>query len=401
MSIESNPKDQAADETKADLPSPRRTFIKHAGAISISASLMPLISSEAEAATAPLPKMTRPLVIDALGGFQNANLTEAETEGPTRGVDARSLADAKASGLCAVNLTIGFVAGKVEPFEHSIRDIAHWDTLLRRHSASLTKVLSVNDIRSARSQSKIGVIYGFQNAAMMGNDASRVEIFADLGVRVIQLTYNVRNALGDGAMVAENRGLSTFGREVVDALNRHRVLVDLAHSGEAICRDAITASKKPVLISHTGCRALADLPRNKTDKELKLLADRGGFVGIYFMPFLAINRQPMAADLIAHIEHAIKICGEDHVGIGTDGNVTKVDDMPAFMGRFRDEVAKRRAAGIAATGERDDIVTFLPDLTGAEKFRKLADLLAKRGHSSRRIEKLLGENFLRVAEQVW
>ncbi|MEQ1517994.1 MAG: membrane dipeptidase [Usitatibacteraceae bacterium] len=379
----------------------RRSFLQQTSAVGLSATMTSAFTSAADAATTPARKASRPLIIDALGGFSNTNLTEAETEGPTRGIDARSLADAKASGLTAVNLTIGFVAGKEEPFEHSIRDIAHWDTLLRRHAASLIKVQKVADILNARAQGKIGVIYGFQNAAMMGNDASRAEIFANLGVRIIQLTYNLRNALGDGAMVPENKGLTAFGRQVVDALNRHRVLVDLSHSGEQICLDAIAASKKPSLISHTGCRALAVLPRNKSDRELKLVADKGGFVGIYFMPFLAIDRQPMAADLIAHIEHAIKVCGEDHIGIGTDGNVTQVDDMPAFMERFRQEIAKRRAAGISATGERADIVTFLPDLTGVKKFHKLAELLAKRGHSSRRIEKILGANFMRVAGEVW
>lgn len=394
-----NPSTQS-EETVGE-PSTRRRFLKRVSAAGLTATLPPAFAFESQKSSATAPNMTRPLIIDTLGGFQNANLNEAETEGPTRGVDARSLGDAKASGLCAVNLTLGFVAGKEEPFEYTIRDIAHWDTLLRRHSTSLTKVLTVNDIRAAQADGRIGVIYGFQNAAMMGKDAGRVEIFADLGVRIIQLTYNIRNQLGDGSMVAENKGLSAFGREVVEQLNRHRLLVDLSHSGEAICLDAITASKKPIIISHTGCRALADLPRNKSDRELKLLADKGGYVGIYFMPFLAVGRQPMAADLIAHIEHAIKICGEDHVGIGTDGNVTQVDDMPAFMARFKAEVAKRRAAGISATGERDDIVTFLPDLTGIQKFHRLADLLAARGHSSRRIEKILGENFLRVATEVW
>ena len=125
------------------------------------------------------------------------------------------------------------------------------------------------------------------------------------------------------------------------------------------------------MISHTGCRALTDLPRNKSDRELRLLADKGGFVGIYFMPFLAIDRQPTADDLIAHIEHAIKICGEDHVGIGTDGTVPKIADMAAYMVEFRKEVEARRAAGIGAAGERPDIVKFLPDLSvGPEEIQE-------------------------------
>ena len=97
----------------------------------------------------------------------------------------------------------------------------------------------------------------------------------------------------------------------------------------------------------------------------------------------------------------MQVCGEDHVGIGTDGSVPKIDDMPAYMEGFRKEVEERRATGVGAAGERGDIVKFLPDLQGPEKFRKLAGLLARRGHSTTRIEKIMGLNFLRVAERIW
>jgi len=119
------------------------------------------------------------------------------------------------------------------------------------------------------------------------------------------------------------------------------------------------------------------------------------------MPFLAIGRQPMAADLVAHIDHAIQVCGEDAVGIGTDGSVPKIDDMPQYMDNLRKEVEQRKAQGIGAAGERADIVKFLPDLVGVDKFRRLADLLRQRGYSESRVEKILGLNFLRVAGQIW
>jgi len=378
----------------------RRTFLKFCAGSGLAVSGLSGWTSELSATTLTKsnPNM---MIIDALGDIANENLPEAEQSGPDQGIDARALADAKASGLCAFNHTLGYVFGDHEPFEYSIRDIGIWDALIRRNSAMLCKVNSVDDIRQAKAQGKVGVIYGFQNAAMMGNDASRVAIFANLGVKVIQLTYNPRNQIGDGSMVPENHGLTEFGREVVHELNRNRVLVDLSHSGEQTCLDAVAVSRQPIIISHTGCRAVTDLPRNKTDRELKLVAERGGFVGIYFMPFLAINRQPMAADLIAHIEHAIQVCGEDHVGIGTDGSVPQIDDMPAYLNALKQEVEQRRATGIGAAGERADIVKFLPDLVGVNKFRRLAELLEQRGHSTTRIEKILGLNFLRAAEQVW
>lgn len=379
--------------------STRRKFLQQVGITGLAATAMSPFDSAIAQSSGKIS--SRPMIIDALGDITNENLSEAELNGPGQGVDARALADARASGLCAFNHTLGYVAGDQEPFEFSVRDIGIWDALIRRHGDVLMKVYAADDIRKAHAQHKIGVIYGFQNAAMMGRDATRVGIFANLGVKVIQLTYNTRNQLGDGSMVPDNQGLTEFGREVVHELNRNRVLVDLSHSGERTCLDAIATSGKPIIISHTGCRAVADLPRNKTDQELKGVADMGGFVGIYFMPFLAVGRQPYAADLIAHIEHAIQVCGEDHVGIGTDGSVPKIDDMPAYMNALKAEVEMRRAQGIGATGERADIVKFLPDLVGAGKFHQLAQLLQKRGHTSARIEKILGLNFLRVAQQIW
>ena len=385
----------------------RRTFLHGAAAAAATAATaatgLATLGVQANAATGTSPREQRPLIIDALGGIDNMNLpaTRREDVASDFGIDPRAMADAKASGLSAFNMTIGYVFGAGDPYEKSLADVHAWNALIQKKSADLLLVRGAADIRRAHAERRIGVILGFQNAAMMGKDARRVEVFAKGGVRVIQLTYNGPNQLGDGSMVPTNKGLTPFGHDVVAELNRNRVLVDLSHSGEQICLDAAAASTSPIIISHTGCRAIADLPRNKTDKELRLVAEKGGFVGIYFMPFLAIGRQPLATDLITHIEHAINVCGEDHVGFGTDGSVTQIDNMPEYLKGLEDEVRQRRAAGISAPGERPDIVPFLPDLMGKDKFRKLADLLAKRGHSSSRIEKILGTNFLRVADGVW
>lgn len=370
----------------------RRDFLRRSAALGLASLGWPVL------AAAPQP----PIIIDALGSINNPNLTPAQTDDPALlGIDARALADARAAGLTAFNMTIGYVFGPGDPYQRTLDELSVWNAFIRAHAAGLLLVRTAADILRARDEGRIGVILGFQNAAMLGDDVSRVAGFARDGVRVIQLTYNGPNQLGDGAMAPANRGLTPFGREVVAQLNQHRVLVDLSHSGQQICLDAAAASTAPIILSHTGCRAVADLPRNKTDRELRAVAERGGFVGIYFMPFLALGRQPMAADLVAHIEHAIQVCGEDHVGIGTDGTIPAIDDMAAYRKGLEDEVRQRQAAGISAPGERADIVPFLPDLAGPDKFHRLAGLLARRGHSSARIEKVLGGNFLRVAGAVW
>ena len=202
-------------------------------------------------------------------------------------------------------------------------------------------------------------------------------------------------------MSPEGTGISPFCRQVIERLNARKVMVDLSHSGERTCLEAARISQAPVSINHTGCRALTDLPRNKTDEELRLVAERGGFVGIYFMPFLSPDSLATAEDVVAHIDHAVNVCGEDHVGIGTDGGTTAVDDMDAFRAKMREEVAERRAAGIGAAGENPDTLPFVEELSGPDQFRRLIALLEQRGYTQQRIEKIMGLNFIDYAGRIW
>ena len=221
-------------------------------------------------------------------------------------------------------------------------------------------------------------------------------------MRVIQLTYNPANALGDGSMAPQNRGLTLLAAKSWNGSTPAAIMVDLSHSGERTCLDAIAVSRQPISINHTGCRALCDLPRNKTDAELRGVAEKGGFVGVYFMPYLSISGHAHAEDVVAHIEHAVKVCGEDHVGIGTDGSVTPIDDLEAYRSHLAG--GDRRSgpeAAWAPTGERADTYPFVVDLRGVDQFRKLERLLSARGYSQVRIEKILGRNFLAYAREVW
>jgi membrane dipeptidase len=374
---------------------PRRVFLTAATAV--------LAASRSAAEEVPAQPHGRGqaisgmLIVNALGGLEDPNLKDSAASV----LEPRVLRDAHDSGLTAVNVTLGYVSGNADPFEQSVRDCAQMDGWLREGARDLLKVYTAEDIPRARAQGRIGIIYGFQNAAMLGSDVTRVDLFANLGVRVIQLTYNPANALGDGSMAPENRGLTPFGRDVVERLNARRVMVDLSHSGERTCLEAAQVSKQPISINHTGCRALNDLPRNKTDEELALVASKGGFVGIYFMPFLNATGHATAEDVVAHIDHAVHVCGEDHVGIGTDGTTTAIDDLEAYKSVLAAEVAARRQAGVSAAGERPDTLPFVVDLRGVNQFRELAARLSRRGYSAARIEKIMGQNFLRYAREVW
>jgi len=369
-------------------------------ALLAAAAAAPAMMSEASAQTGA-SRWRGALTINTLGGLGNPNTDDDDPPSARIRLDARTLAEAHASGLDAVNWTIGHVFGDGDPYEMTVSDIARYDRMIRDYPRDLLKVLTAADIERAQRERKVGIIYGFQNTSMLGDKVERIDTFTDLGVRVFQLTYNLANAVGDGSMAPGNRGLTEFGRQVVARLNDNRMIVDLAHSGQNTCLDAARTSQQPITISHTGCRAVTDLPRNKTDEELRLVAERGGFIGIYFMPFLAADGQARAEHVVAHIEHAVTVCGEDAIGIGTDGIVTQIDDLDAYAEALREENRQRVAAGIAAPGESATTYPFVVDLRGPTQFYDLAERLRARGHSRTRIEKILGRNFLRYARSVW
>ncbi len=349
-------------------------------------------------------------IVNALGGLTNPNSERAmaaassvhpESAGPV--IDARTLRDAHRSGLTAVNVTLGHVGGHgdEDPYGVTLSDIARYDTLIADHPDDMMQIRTARDIVAAHRTGRIGVIYGFQNSVMFGDDPARVATFADAGVRIAQLTYNPQNAVGAGCMMPADLGLTDLGRRLVAAINEHRLMVDLSHSNKQTCLDAIDASAAPISINHTGCRALTDLPRNKTDEELRLVAESGGFVGIYFMPFLNLDGHPTAIDVANHVCHAVDVCGIDHVGIGTDGDVTGIDDLAGYQAALEKHVAGRAAAGIGASGERADTFPFVADLRGPAQFDVLADLLRARGFTDSHLARLFGLNFLSYAERIW
>jgi len=337
------------------------------------------------------------LVIDALcaPGTNDPGGPDVQT------LSARDLADVRNSGVTAVNVTVNLVGNGPERFEKTIENIAGMEHELVAHPDVFLKVLHGGDLALAKSTHRMGLIYGCQDTTMLGGDLERLQMFHDLGIRICQPTYNRRNLMGDGCMETADGGLSLFGHEFVEAVNRLQILLDLSHAGPRTIAEGIAASKVPMAITHTACRDLVDLPRNTYDRELKALADRGGVAGIYFMPFLRSSGQPHAADVIRHLEHAVNVCGEDHVGLGTDGAIGGTEINDAFRAAARKEHEDRVKAGVAAPGETADVFTLVPEYNDPRRFKTLADDLARRGWPSSRIEKILGLNFARLFKQVW
>lgn len=332
----------------------------------------------------------RSIVIDAL-----ANPGSMNVSWPPRGPLSQKQRDAiAASGITAINVTVS------ADFEGSVRNIALWQGETDKYPNLLSIVRRHSDIAKAKNDKTLGLILGFQNTDMIDRDISRLDLFYRLGIRIIQLTYNDRNLVGDGCLETGNAGLSAFGRQVVARMNELGVAVDLSHCGTQTTADGIAASTKPPLITHSGCREVFRHPRSKEDRELKAMADKGGVVGIYFMPFIGPGPGAPTVDmLLRQIDHAIKICGADHVGIGSDLSVTPIEETPEYVREHKSFVDARARRGIAAPEESRPL--FIPELNHPRRIEGVVRGMRQRKYSTDVIEKVIGGNFHRVLKEIW
>lgn len=299
------------------------------------------------------------------------------------------------SGVTALKSGLGGPTGN---FEEAVTDIAAADQLMEKRADLFLNIRTYGDFDRARKERKLGVIYSFESVNMLEGKIERIELFRRLGVRVMQLSYNRRTPFGVGCLDGETDGLTELGRRAVAKMNEVGVALDLSHSNTQTTADGIAASTKPALITHAGCRAVYMHPRNKEDRELKALADKGGVIGMYMLPYLtAPPKQPMLADYMQHLDHALKMCGEDHVGVGSDVNFFPVGQSD--LEEMKKAAEKRKADGIGAPGE--DRPTYIPDLNTPRKMELIADALLKRGYKSGVVEKIIGLNFKRVFGEIW
>ena len=314
-------------------------------------------------------------------------------------LSAAMIANAGQSGITAVNVTVSGGGEGDQAFVETVRHLAYWDREMATHPDVLIKVLDMATLATAKETGRVGLIIGFQDTTSLGDDLGRLDIFDDFGVRVIQLTYNLRNAVGDGCLQPDNGGLTDFGREVVARMNELGMLVDLSHCGLATTSDGIAASSAPVSITHSGCRAVYDHPRSKPDDILRAMADNGGVIGIYMMPFLNAEGPATADHLYQHIEHAVNVCGEDHVGVGSDNSITPTVADDAYRAGLKAFDEERQRLGIGAPREYE--LLFVPELNYPERMGMIADGLLARGHSESRVEKIVGGNWARLFGEVW
>lgn len=332
------------------------------------------------------------VVIDGLANAGTFNIMWP----PLGPLTAKQLENIASSGITAINHTVTVGAAD---YESVVAGLAFWEHEVETHANRLCIIRRHADILAAKRESKLGLIFGFQRTNMLGDQVSRIELFRNLGVRIMQLSYNDRSLFGDGCLEPANAGLSFLGRQAVAEMNRVGVAVDLSHCGQRTTADGIQASKKPVLLSHTGCNAVHQHPRNKNDVELRAMAEKGGVVGIFVMPFLDVDGRRDTALVVRHIEHAIDVCGEDHVGIGSDLSITPIEETPEYQAAAAKFVQTRKAMGNAAPGE--DLPLYIPELNHPRRIESIAAAMSRRGFKPAVIEKIIGGNLHRVLKEIW
>ena len=338
----------------------------------------------------------RAIVIDALGGIADPYAPDDQLR-----LSDRTWTEMVGTGVTLLRDTVMPVGNVSDPWGDFQKDLQVKKDILNANPDRLILVRTAADILQAKREKKFGWIWGTQDSAMFSPDLNRIAQAKKDGVMTVQLTYNNGNLAGDGSLEPRNSGLTKLGKATIERIEAEKLLLDLSHGGARTMAEAAAFAKRPLVISHTGSRALLDHPRNTADDTIKAVADKGGVVGVYFMPYLAVNQHPTGAELIAHVEHIANVAGEDHVGIGTDNGVLPTI-LDAETKRKLDENQRMRiATGIAAPGEAVGVYPFMDDYNSVDRYRRFATDLQKRGWSEARLEKLMGGNFLRVYKDAW
>src|ERR1700743_85242 len=198
----------------------------------------------------PRARYDQAIVIDALGGLGEF-APDAPDDAP---LSPRALQDARDSGVTVINFTVNDVGNGPNRFKSCVKTIADLEHEIARHPDALMKIVRGSDIKVAKSTKRLGIVYGCQDTTMLEADLKNLAVFGDLGVRIVQPTYNIRNLMGDGSIEKADGGLSKMGYDFIAEMNRLHLLLDLSHAGPRTIAEGIAASKAPMAITHTGCR---------------------------------------------------------------------------------------------------------------------------------------------------
>ncbi|MEE9248556.1 MAG: membrane dipeptidase [Dehalococcoidia bacterium] len=305
----------------------------------------------------------------------------------------------RSGDITAINVTCAIW----ENARETLADLGHWNRRFEEHSDLIVKANTVGDIRSAYEQEKTAIILGFQNTSPIEDNIDFVGIFATLGVRVMQLTYNTQNLVGSGCYEPHDGGLTAFGRDLIKEMNQHGVLVDMSHTGERTSMDTIEVSSKPVAITHANPKFIKETQRNKSDDMLKALADSGGVLGLAAYPHL-FAYDATVEQFCEMVERTVDLMGIDHVGIGTDQHLGFSADEKKFwvQGRFSRSVPSFMSSqGFLSSDWDGEDVEWASWIETPAGIPNIVRGLKEHGFSPQEVEAIMGGNWLRLFEETF
>jgi membrane dipeptidase len=302
----------------------------------------------------------------------------------------------KRGGATAVAPTVG----GSENAETALRTLGRWIRRIRG-GEDLVLVRRAADIEAAKRDRRLGIILHFQGTDPIEDDLDLVDAYKGIGVGMIQLTYNVKNRVGDGCEERTDAGLSRFGLDFIKRMNEARVVVDCSHTGFRTTMDAIEASQRPIVFSHAGALSVHPSPRNITDEQIKAVAATGGLVGaVGFPAFVSASQRPSLEDFIRHIDHMVDLAGIDHVALGID---YFTGQHPIAADVVADAVYKRLIdEGRWSPKAYPPPPYYYPaGIETPEGLPNLTRRLLERGYGVEDTKKIMGGNWVRVFREVW
>ncbi len=357
----------------------RREFLTRGLSFSVSAPVIGTFSrlNAADFSTRAIDLVAQSNVVDMLGMFTlDWNLLDRWQHSPETFGDA-DFRKLQSSGINVFHPAVAFESDQ----SYAITKVwfAKWNRLIDAHPHWFVRVDCAADLAAAGGAGKIGVVLGMQDANHL-RSVEDVDAFYGMGQRLTQVTYNSANRLGSGCKAASDRGLTSFGQEVIARMNAVGMAIDVSHCGERTTLDAIAASRKPVLITHSNCKAIAgSVARCKTDEAIRAAAAKGGVIGLTGVRHFVRAKDPVTVnDALDHFDHAVKLVGIEHVGVGSDLDLDGRD--PRGAARLEYDIA---------------------GLNSARRMFQLTEGLIGRGYTDEHIRLILGGNFQRALQQIW
>jgi membrane dipeptidase len=289
--------------------------------------------------------------------------------------------------------------------DQALEDMMLYHLVARKHPNTLV-IFTAEDIRRARREGKAALLLSAQDGSFVDRSLHRLEAFYRLGLRVMIPAYNAANTICGGCLDHDNLGLTRFGELVVQECNRLGLLLDGSHVNKRSTLEIMEQSGQPIVFTHSNVRALVDSPRNVDDEQIRACAAKGGVIGLAnFGPFVkkaGSKEWPTMLDFVEHVDHVAQLTGgTDHIGIGTDLSLGTYPDHPVDPWGTPGYPNPGGDYGEVVCGNVRSPMRALRDFNSYPQVLDFADFLLRRGYADADVHKILGENFLRVFDQVW